>query len=188
MADWRLGLRPASFRGVPFFVDAAELEGGRRTVVHELPLRRRPIVEDLGPATRIHALDLYLLGDDVFAARDRLLSALEEPGPGILVHPYLGSLEVTATAVRLRHSTREGRLVRLGVIFVQTDVGLTSAATANPAAAAETAAAAQVEASSAAFEDASVCSPHDRAHTSAHRQSIASRSPHTPASPGLPAA
>ena len=49
---WKMRLRAASFRGVPFGVTADESEGGRRTVTHEFPQRETPYVEDLGGAPR----------------------------------------------------------------------------------------------------------------------------------------
>ena len=41
---WKMRLRAASFRGVPFGVTADESEGGRRTVTHEFPQRETYIL------------------------------------------------------------------------------------------------------------------------------------------------
>ena len=41
------------------------------------------------------------------------------PGPGELVHPYLGSVSVVCRACNLRESTREGRMCRLTLEFVE---------------------------------------------------------------------
>ena len=78
----------ASFRGVPFFVESSDRSGGRRLVVHEYPLRDRPVVEDLGRRARVYPLTGYVVGDDYLEQRDKLIAALEEFGPGQLVHPY----------------------------------------------------------------------------------------------------
>lgn len=90
-----LDLRPASFRGVGFEVDASELGAGRRNQLHEYPQRDKPYVEDLGRATRELSFDAFVVGPDYVAQATRLLAALESPGPGTLVHPWLGTLTVS---------------------------------------------------------------------------------------------
>jgi prophage DNA circulation protein len=92
-------LRPASFRGVPFEVEVGELEAGRRTQVHEYPKRDKPYVEDLGRATRAFTVQAFVVGADYVERATRLLKALEEPGAGTLVHPWMGSLRVTSTSL-----------------------------------------------------------------------------------------
>jgi len=88
-------LRPASFRGVPFQVATADLGAGRRTQLHEYPQRDKPYVEDLGRATRDLAFTGYVVGDDYVDQANKLLAALEEYGPGDLVHPWFGTLRVS---------------------------------------------------------------------------------------------
>lgn len=88
-------LRPASFRGVPFEVEGGDVEAGRRTQLHEYPQRDKPYVEDLGRATRAFSITAFVVGVDYIDKANRLLAALEEAGPGTLVHPWLGSMQVT---------------------------------------------------------------------------------------------
>lgn len=92
-------LQPASFRGVPFEVEASGITVGRRTVVHEYPQRDRPYVEDLGRATRNITLQCFVVGSDYLEQAQALMHELEEPGPGTLIHPWLGEMEVTITSV-----------------------------------------------------------------------------------------
>lgn len=92
-------LQPASFRGVPFEVEASGITVGRRTVVHEYPQRDRPYVEDMGRATRNITLQCFVVGGDYLEQAQALMHELEEPGPGTLVHPWLGEMEVTITSV-----------------------------------------------------------------------------------------
>lgn len=92
-------LLEASFRGVTFFVSKAELSAGRRTQVHEYPLRDKPFVEDLGRATRTIVMTAFLVGDDYIEQAKRLIGAVETEGSGQLVHPWLGEMKVTPTAV-----------------------------------------------------------------------------------------
>lgn len=88
-------LRPASFRGIPFQVESTELAAGRRTQLHEYPQRDKPYVEDLGRAARDLAFYGFVVGDDYVDQANALLGALEEPGPGTLIHPWFGTLTVS---------------------------------------------------------------------------------------------
>jgi len=88
-------LRPASFRGVPFAVVDAGLAAGRRVEVHTYPKRDKPWVEDLGRATREIDITAVVVGSDYVARANALLAAFEQPGPGTLVHPWLGTMQVS---------------------------------------------------------------------------------------------
>ncbi len=92
-------LLQASFRGVPFHVSSVELEAGRRTVVHEYPQRDKPYVEDIGRATRKVSFTAFLVGDDYITQAQAFIAAVEKKGPGTLVHPHLGEMRATVTAV-----------------------------------------------------------------------------------------
>lgn len=98
MSEMSDQLLQAQFRGVPFWIDRAAMTAGRRTVIHEYPLRDKPFVEDLGRATRTITLTAFVVGRDYVEQATKLLAAVEEPGSGQLVHPWLGEMTVTATA------------------------------------------------------------------------------------------
>lgn len=116
--SWRERVRPASFRGVEFQADRGREPVGRQTQVHEYPQRDLPMVEDLGRVTRPIKLVAWLAGPDAFERRDELLKALDEPGPGELVHPWMGRMTVTATDCEMTHDRREGGVVRFDLTFV----------------------------------------------------------------------
>lgn len=88
-------LLPASFRAVPFHVGTGDIGAGRRVQVHEYPQRDKPFAEDLGRATRELELTAQLVGEDYVDQVNALLRALETPGPGTLVHPWLGEMSVS---------------------------------------------------------------------------------------------
>jgi prophage DNA circulation protein len=115
--DWRTRLLDASFRGVPFQVDSAAYQGGRRAQVHEYPGRDVPLVEDLGRRARRFTVEALVLGPDYDFARDNLLAALEQSNAGTLIHPYLGRLQVQAMDVSLHETTSEGGLARFTIAF-----------------------------------------------------------------------
>lgn len=117
--SWRDRYLPATFRGVPFYVDTADTTVGRRTHNHEYPMRDMPYIEDLGRKGREFNVSGYVIGDDYDLARDQLIKATEEFGPGELVHPYKGSLLVNCTALNIRESKDEGGMCRLTFTFVE---------------------------------------------------------------------
>ena len=117
---WRDNLVQASFRGVEFSVDETESPiAGRRVAVHEYPGRDEPFVEDMGRVTKRWTIEAFVLGDDYDVTREELIEACNMPGPGELVHPYLGALQVACTACSLTERTREGRMARFSLSFVE---------------------------------------------------------------------
>ncbi|MDI3259699.1 MAG: DNA circularization N-terminal domain-containing protein [Sinobacteraceae bacterium] len=119
LRTWAAALQQASFRGVPFFVESHEAGLGRRVVVHEYPFQDLPETEDLGARAGEYRISAYVLpgrgAGDYFAARDRLYDALNQPGAGALVHPYLGTVQVVILHVRLTETTREGGVARFEI-------------------------------------------------------------------------
>ncbi len=116
---WKDTLRTASFRGIPFLVDGHDAEFGRRNETHQIAQRDKPYTEDLGKAARGFSIDAYVLGDNYARDRDRLIEAFETAGPGDLVHPYLGNMRVDGKWLRVRESSRDGRICYLQMTFVE---------------------------------------------------------------------
>lgn len=116
--SWIDRLRPASFRGVDFFVLADEAEFGRRQVTHTAALVEVPTLEDLGRAADIFQVEGYLIGDDFDLQLQKLITAIRDtPGEGRLVHPRYGERSVGASGFRVRHDNKEGRICRFTVTF-----------------------------------------------------------------------
>lgn len=116
---WRDQLQPASFRGVPFHVSGTDSQLGRRTVVHEYPLRDKPYAEDLGRKAREFSIEAFVIGDQYTKARDKLIDALEAYGSGELVHPSRGRGQVVVTSARLSESSAEGGLAKFSITFTE---------------------------------------------------------------------
>jgi len=110
----------AKFRGVPFYLETAERSGGRRAVRHDYPMRDEPFFEDMGRVARSFPVEGYVLGDAYLAQRDSLIAALEEAGPGVLYHPYYGTLSVICVDFRVRESSADGGMARFGITFEET--------------------------------------------------------------------
>lgn len=122
LGPWAWGLQPASWRGVRFAVRSSKIRRGRRTVVHEYAFRDEVWVEDLGRGTRVVSFSGFLIGDDVFAQRDRMVAAVETPDTGILVHPSLGRLTVSNIEFSAGERFDLGRVVELEFSFIHSAV------------------------------------------------------------------
>lgn len=117
--SWRDNLQPASFRGIPFFIESHEIEGGRRSVQHEYVQRDKPFAEDTGRKGRSFSFEAYVIGTDYFPSRNALMEALEKEGAGELVHPYFGRVSVQAKPFRVRESTRDGGMAIFSLSFFE---------------------------------------------------------------------
>lgn len=116
---WRDNLREASFRGVPFHFEDASGPVGRRFVAHEYAARDGAYHEDLGRRPREFTIRAYVIGADYMAARDRLIEAIEAPGPGTLVHPYRGAFRAVCTAAMPREAARAGGMASFELTFAE---------------------------------------------------------------------
>jgi prophage DNA circulation protein len=112
----------ASFRGAGFYVSAHDTEVGRRQPTAALPFQDQGVTStDLGRAPRVFNLQALVLGDDYASARDKLIAALEQSGPGILVHPVFGRVSVVVSrSIRVSESTTELRVARIAFRAVET--------------------------------------------------------------------
>jgi prophage DNA circulation protein len=135
---------PGSFRGVPFRFDGSQYQPGRRVALHEYPTPglpdKAPYPEDLGRKARQFNLTVFVMESAPGAAdwgsqRDALIAALEQPGPGTLVHPIWGRLSVQVNGqAQVTESTKEIGIVYFTIPFVEAGtLTLTGAATGQAA-------------------------------------------------------
>ncbi|HHH3609427.1 TPA: DNA circularization protein [Enterobacter roggenkampii] len=118
--SWKDRLQEASFRGVPFKFEGEGAPVGRRVETHEYPNRDKPYTEDLGKVTFRPNITAYVVGDDCWEQRDRLIEALNKPGPGTLIHPTYGELSVCVDGeIKVSSTSGEGRMVRFDLLFVE---------------------------------------------------------------------
>lgn len=119
-------LRPASFRGAQFHVEASTRTSGRRTVLHEFPHRDDPYTEDLGRRARRWQITAYVIGGraqafdfDYVQARDALIAACEQEGAGLLIHPTLPEMLVVCEMESCSEVRREGNIARFELTFFE---------------------------------------------------------------------
>ena len=116
---WRDQLRPASFRGVRFYIEIGSRAGGRRIALHEYSKRDQPYAEDMGRRARKFQITGYLIGPDYLIDRDSLIEALELESPGRLVHPTLGEFEVVNDEFGAVERRERGGYVEMDMRFLE---------------------------------------------------------------------
>jgi len=144
---WQDQMQKGSFRGVPFRCKSREKEGGRRVARHEYPGRDEPWAEDLGRKANTDRLELHIIGADYMAGRDAMLAALDQYGPGLLVHPWDGQKQIQVETYNLRESSREGGMAIFTLTFTEAGKQQFPSATADTASAVDAAADSAVAAS-----------------------------------------
>lgn len=117
-SDLLPGLSQGAFRGVKFEIVDAEHETGRRIVTHFFPGVDPQAREDQGRLDGPIKVMGLIVGEDYVERARQLEAALGQPGPGTLVHPWLGELRVVVPAgARIRFSTGELRVARFDIVF-----------------------------------------------------------------------
>jgi prophage DNA circulation protein len=116
--SWHEQLQPGSWRGVGFVMDATPTKAGRRVAVHEYPYRDTVWPEDLGKLPRHYQVAAFLVGDDCYQQKKAMIAACEKAGPGTLVHPILGSLQVVLLDFTTTDRRDRGRYVEVELEFI----------------------------------------------------------------------
>lgn len=114
---WRDQMLPASFRGISFLIPQASVPVGMKVQLHEFPQRDEPYAEQMGKQAQVHRLVCWIIGDDCFERRDKFMEAVQTPGAGELVHPWLGRMQVKAGEAELMHDFKQGGMAAFAVTF-----------------------------------------------------------------------
>lgn len=115
--SWRDAMLPASFRGVRFLIPQTSVPVGMKGPLHEFPQRDTPFFEQMGKQAQVHKMTAWVVGDDCFERRDKLIEALQTPGAGELVHPWLGRLQVKVGECEMGHDRTQGGMVTFELTF-----------------------------------------------------------------------
>lgn len=114
-------LQAASFRGARFLVPRDESEEGRNAVCHEYPDASFRYVEDNGYIPPRFTLPAVLHGPDLGSKLQRLRSALNAPGPGVLKHPHYGTQFVQVDGTyKVSRDDRSAGTIELEIKFAVT--------------------------------------------------------------------
>jgi prophage DNA circulation protein len=114
---WRDQMLPASFRGISFLIPQASVPVGMKVQLHEFPQRDEPYAEQMGKQAQVHRLVCWIIGDDCFERRNKFMEAVQTPGAGELVHPWLGRMQVKAGEAELTHDFKQGGMAAFAVTF-----------------------------------------------------------------------
>lgn len=111
-ASWSDELYPASFRGVPFEVDADDGSFSRRGQLFEFPNAINLLLRIWGAPPERYEPNGLRDRQRLMSKRDKLVKAIEQFGPGKLVHPFYGTMTVSIIeSAKVSHSSSEGACV-----------------------------------------------------------------------------
>jgi prophage DNA circulation protein len=119
---WRDKYKQAWFRGAFFHVDTDRRSGGRRVALHQYPKRSIPYAEDLGRQANGFSVAGYLIGPDYLVAKDTLIQALEQDGPGLLRLPLpyaMADMTVMVRGYAVTESRERGGMCTAEMEFVE---------------------------------------------------------------------
>lgn len=110
-------LQRGSFRGAEFLLRSGEVIAGRKTVAFEFPNNNFRYIEDLGQLLEVFTLTAVITGTRYKTKRDALKKALETPGIGVLVHPFLGRFNVIPDPYTLTETIGELGIATFEMVF-----------------------------------------------------------------------
>lgn len=93
---------PSSYNGVFYECLVAGSEHGRRGVTGEFPFGEKTAFQDMGIKIRHYSISGRFQGPQCVAQMSSLISAVETPGPGTLIHPTRGTLTVSVTSLKVK--------------------------------------------------------------------------------------
>lgn len=124
--SWRDELLPATYNGIPFYVDTESLEFGRRIQLNEYPFSETPNTLNIGRKARKYTINAYVIGDEYLADRNALLEMIENTTvAGILTLPTLAPILVYPTdECQQVFNNQEGGRELFKLVFVEAGVNL----------------------------------------------------------------
>jgi len=123
--SWKKHLLTAKFRDAEFHVQDVDTGIGRRNIVHQYPNKDVPFLEDLGLDADELTINGYVIqkqenDHDYFPARNKLMAALKKEGPGTLIHPFLGTMQVCISGkARVVEDFSRGGMAKFTMTFIQ---------------------------------------------------------------------
>lgn len=111
-------LSPGSFNGASFLIESTNIQGGRKTIVHEFPNQDNRYVEDLGLLNETIQLNVTVPTSDYYSNRDSIKSALETEGYGTLIHPYYGVRNAICQGYSIEEDTSAFGYVKISMTLI----------------------------------------------------------------------
>jgi prophage DNA circulation protein len=117
--SWLERFLNGKFRDAPFKLEAHDAVQTRQIITHSFPGSESHYSQDMGREPLGFQINAYIVGKDYDLDRDNLMKACSQPGPGELVHPYLGIQLVHVKSVTLRENKAELRVAKFEIVFVE---------------------------------------------------------------------
>lgn len=118
------GLLPCMYRGLSLFVADTSTEPGRRVLEYLFPGVDAAAYDDFGVLPSVVTIEGLVVADDYLLRAATFQSAFERPGPGLLIHPWLGPMQVILEEpAQITFSAREMRVVRISATFKRIAAG-----------------------------------------------------------------
>lgn len=122
--DWSKAFRRASFRGVPFWVDDEEFDGGRRLSLTHIAYGEEPIVEEMGGREDAWPIVAYVAGGLADVEGLALEAACGAPGASVLVLPMMPPRKARAWRIHRNRRLDRNGYIAYDILFVE--AGLSS--------------------------------------------------------------
>lgn len=120
MRDWTKTLRPASYRGVPFYVEKEQVaKFGRAVAVHTYVKSEEHATEDMGRLPREFRITAYVVGDTADARARALIEACSTEGAAPIVLPFFGAAQVRCTGGNENHEKTKLGYAAFDLEFVE---------------------------------------------------------------------
>lgn len=120
---WEKRLLDASFRGIVFDCQLADDDWERHAVEHARPFVDGAEMEDMGRGARRIRMKAIFFGDDYEERLEKFLKALDEPGPGDLVHPVFGPLKAQVLTPHVHHESELVDQAEVELTFAESGLG-----------------------------------------------------------------
>lgn len=120
---WSSTILDAAYEGIPFDVISTDDDIQRSVAEHAVAYLDGAALEDLGSGAVRYRMQAIFFGDDYEARFQDLMWALELPGPGELVHPIYGVVQVQFTGCQLHHEAENRDQVTVQLEFTEATPG-----------------------------------------------------------------
>ena len=112
------GCLPLVYRGIPMHLIDTDSEPGRRLAETYFPGIDGAAYDDYGKAVEVISITAIIVSDAYQAILRALRAAFETPGPGLLIHPMLGPVNVIQGDIpQLSLAANELRVIRISATF-----------------------------------------------------------------------
>jgi prophage DNA circulation protein len=130
-------IEEASYNNVPFHVFKSKVtwggalpsitdHGGRRLATFKFPYKDGQTTDDLGREGETFDVDCVIFGESYVSGLKILMSQLQRPEPGILIHPVRGVVKCKMKSYELLHSHDHRKAVQLKITFIEHNFTLAS--------------------------------------------------------------